>query len=171
MKKLIGLFIVSSVFAACNNNPKSDLETNKSVILTDTSRMYKSNMMTDTGSMIQTTTVPAAKRNAQPAPNNTVRNIPERRHTNSNRVSHRSSNNNTTYNNNSNNQSGTVAQAPARRRGWSHAAKGAAIGGVGGAVTGAVISKDHSKGAIIGGVLGAAGGYIIGRGKDKREGR
>jgi hypothetical protein len=45
------------------------------------------------------------------------------------------------------------------------------IGGVGGAVAGAVISKKKGKGAIIGGVVGAAGGYILGRSKDKKDGR
>ncbi|MDB5199764.1 MAG: hypothetical protein JWO92_1727 [Chitinophagaceae bacterium] len=53
--------------------------------------------------------------------------------------------------------------------GWSNAAKGATIGGVGGAVVGAVISKKKGKGAIIGGILGAAGGYIFGKKKDKAE--
>ena len=57
-----------------------------------------------------------------------------------------------------------------RRRGWSHAAKDAVIGGVGGAVVGGVVG--HSVGgAAIGGVVGAGGGYIIGRKRDKREGR
>jgi hypothetical protein len=58
-----------------------------------------------------------------------------------------------------------------KRKGWSKAAKGTAIGAGAGAVTGAIISKDKSKGAIIGGVVGAAGGYIIGRKKDKQDGR
>lgn len=54
----------------------------------------------------------------------------------------------------------------------SKAAKGAIIGTVVGAGTGAVVHKrNRSKGAIIGGVIGAAGGYGIGRGMDKRDGR
>lgn len=60
---------------------------------------------------------------------------------------------------------------PERKKGWSDAAKDATIGGVGGAVGGAIISKNKGKGAIIGGILGAAGGYILGRKKDKNNGR
>ena len=58
-----------------------------------------------------------------------------------------------------------------QKKGWSKAAKGAAIGGATGAVAGAIISEKKGKGAIIGGILGAGGGYVIGRSKDKREGR
>ena len=57
-----------------------------------------------------------------------------------------------------------------KNTGWSQAAKNATIGGVGGAVAGAVIGKG-GKGAIIGGVIGAAGGYILGRKADKKSGR
>ena len=57
------------------------------------------------------------------------------------------------------------------RKGMSNGTKGAVVGGVGGALAGAAISKDHSKGAIIGGVAGATGGYLIGHHKDKKYGR
>ena len=50
--------------------------------------------------------------------------------------------------------------------------KGAIIGGVTGAGTGAVISKNHrAKHAVIGGVVGAGTGYMIGRHRDKEKGR
>ena len=50
--------------------------------------------------------------------------------------------------------------------------KGAIIGGVAGAGTGAVISKNHRvKHAVIGGVVGAGTGYVIGRHRDKKKGR
>ena len=50
--------------------------------------------------------------------------------------------------------------------------KGAIIGGVAGAGTGAVISKNHrAKHAVIGGVVGAGTGYMIGRHRDKKKGR
>ncbi len=58
-----------------------------------------------------------------------------------------------------------------RKKGWSSAAKGAAIGGAAGAVTGVLVDKKDGRGAIVGGVLGAGTGYIIGRSKDKRTGR
>ena len=170
MKKIFQTVAIAAIFAACQS--KSDLNTNKDMIVTDTSAMYRSNMMTDTGSVIQTTTLKngstpinsAAVANKPVVINNYYNTTP--RTTSTRRSSSRSSG---TYNNSG--SSGQTTTTTTRRRGWSHAAKDAAIGGVGGAVAGAVISKNHGKGAIIGGVVGAAGGYILGRGKDKREGR
>lgn len=60
------------------------------------------------------------------------------------------------------------AETAAKKKGISNGAKGAIIGGVGGAVAGAVIGK-NAKGAVIGGVIGAAGGYILGKKKDKKQ--
>lgn len=65
----------------------------------------------------------------------------------------------------------TPTEAPAKKDGWSKAAKGGAIGGASGAVIGAVISKNKAKGAVIGGIIGAAGGYIFGRNQDKKDGQ
>lgn len=65
----------------------------------------------------------------------------------------------------------TTTTTETKKKGWSKAAKGAAIGAGTGAVAGAIISKKKGAGAIIGGVIGGAGGYIIGRGKDKKDGR
>ncbi len=77
----------------------------------------------------------------------------------------------TASNNNSSSSSGTgTTTSSTKKQGWSKAAKGAVIGGVAGAATGAVITKS-GKGAIIGGVIGAGGGYIIGRSKDRKDGR
>lgn len=59
-----------------------------------------------------------------------------------------------------------------RKRGWSKAAKGAAIGAGGGAILGAIINKRNPLvGGIIGGVLGGAVGYGYGHSKDKADGR
>jgi hypothetical protein len=67
--------------------------------------------------------------------------------------------------------SGETAQAK-KKEGWSKAAKGAVIGGAGGAVAGAVINKkNRAVGAVVGGILGAGGGYVIGRKMDKNDGR
>ena len=60
---------------------------------------------------------------------------------------------------------------PVKKKGWSHAAKGAAIGAGAGAVTGILVDKKDARGAIIGGVIGAGTGYVIGRAKDRRTGR
>jgi hypothetical protein len=165
MKKIFPFLIICTVFFACNNNPKSDLNSNK-VMLIDTSKMYNSNVLTDTGSVIHATALPKNNnQNLQPAGNN-YSGTPAPVHRNTARYN---SNNVSTATTSS---STTATSAPVRRRrGWSHAAKDATIGGVGGAVAGAVIDKKHGQGAIIGGVVGAAGGYILGRSKDKKEGR
>ncbi len=65
----------------------------------------------------------------------------------------------------------TVSTTPAKKKGWSKAAKGTAIGAGSGAVLGAIVSKNKVKGAVIGGIIGAGGGYGIGRAKDKKDGR
>ena len=72
--------------------------------------------------------------------------------------------NNGNYGNNDINTGTTV---PEKKKGWSNAAKDATIGGVGGAVVGAVIGRNKGKSAVIGGILGGVGGYILGNKKDK----
>ena len=62
---------------------------------------------------------------------------------------------------------GSAAQAQTPKKGWSNKAKGAAIGGGAGAVTGAVLGG--GKGAVIGGAAGVVGGGLIGRNKDKKK--
>lgn len=62
--------------------------------------------------------------------------------------------------------------APAKKKGWSKAAKGAVIGGVAGAGAGALIlKKNRALGAVIGGVVGGGVGYGVGRSMDKKDGR
>jgi hypothetical protein len=58
-----------------------------------------------------------------------------------------------------------------KKKGWSKAAKGTAIGAGSGALVGALVSKKKGTGAVIGGAVGAGTGYLIGRGKDKKDGR
>lgn len=70
--------------------------------------------------------------------------------------------------------SGTTnaAKAPQKPKGLSKAAKGAIIGGVVGAGTGAIIDKkNRGRGAVIGGATGAGVGYTIGRAGDRKSGR
>jgi hypothetical protein len=154
MKKIFNILLAGSMLVACNN--KSNLDTSKDVLLTDTSLMYKSNIMTDTGSVIQASALNKGTRYNVTVANKTSSAPRSTRRTNAVATNQTTS---------------TTTTTTTRRRGWSKAAKDATIGGVGGAVTGAIISKNHVKGAIIGGVLGAAGGYILGRSKDKKEGR
>src|SRR4051812_23318569 len=51
--------------------------------------------------------------------------------------------------------------------------QGAAMGGVGGAVTGAAVAGEHNRllGALLGGALGAGGGYLVGANKDRIMGK
>ena len=73
-------------------------------------------------------------------------------------------------------ESSGTADAPATQpgqtakdKGWSSSAKGAVIGGAGGAVLGAIINKkNRAAGAVIGGVLGAGVGYGVGKNKDNK---
>ena len=65
----------------------------------------------------------------------------------------------------------TYSQPTATKKGWSSAAKGAAIGAGAGAVTGVLVDKKNGRGAVIGGLIGAGTGYVIGRDKDRRTGR
>lgn len=59
-----------------------------------------------------------------------------------------------------------------KKKGWSDAAKGTAIGGAVGAGLGALIDKDKRvRGAIIGAAIGGGSGYAIGRKKDRQSGR
>lgn len=66
----------------------------------------------------------------------------------------------------------SASTAPAKKKGWSKAAKGAVIGGTSGAVLGAVIHKrNRVVGGVVGGILGGGVGYGIGRSQDKKDGR
>lgn len=59
----------------------------------------------------------------------------------------------------------------AKKKGWSDAAKGTAIGAGVGALGGILIDKKDGRGAIIGGLAGAGAGYAIGRAEDRKSGR
>jgi uncharacterized protein YcfJ len=60
------------------------------------------------------------------------------------------------------------AQAQTKKKGMSQQAKGAIIGGAGGAVAGGLIGHNVG-GALIGGAIGAGGGYIIGNEKRRAD--
>ena len=180
MKKLLIICTAASIFAACNNDQKTDLETTKDVVITDTSGMYNNNASTDVGNDAAnqahsaTADIPPVTKRTQTrttyvdrAPRTPVR-------SNTSQKSPQTQNTGTTANtgNTTTAGTGTTTTNPAttqKKEGWSNSTKGAVIGGVGGAIAGAVISKKKGKGAVVGGVLGAAGGYILGRKKDKNQ--
>jgi len=161
MKKVILAIAIATSFIACKGKTDTKLDSNKDLILLSDSARQGS-YLTDTG-VVAT----AATRNAD----NVTNTAPKR---NNNSSASSGSNNNSSGNNgsatSSSSNTGTSTAAAPQKKGVSKAAKGAIIGGVGGAIVGGVASKS-GKGAIIGGVVGAAGGYIIGRSKDKKDGR
>lgn len=178
-------FAAASMFVACNSKTDSDLDSKKDVIVQDTSSMYNSNGSTDTAigvvanpappvaaptttttrTVTKTVYIDRRPRTQAPvqhsAPSNNVSTVPQTQTTTSGNGTTTTTGNGTTT---------TTAPAPVpEKKGWSSAAKDATIGGVGGAVGGAILSKNKGKGAVIGGIIGAAGGYIIGRKKDKKD--
>jgi hypothetical protein len=188
--RLLILGAAITFLAACNG--QKDIETKKDVVLTDTTGMYNSNVSTDTGTAVINNEQPQAPPQViketkviyvdrTPGLNRVKTSVPKKvvtqRQTNNSSTQTNSSGNttNTGTQNNSGNTSTTSTTAntpttqPAQDKGWSNAKKDAVIGGVGGAVVGAVISKKKGKGAIVGGILGAAGGYILGKKKDKAD--
>lgn len=183
MKKLLlPLAIVSAViFTACSD--KKDQTDREMVLLTDSS--HNNSLSSDTAAMQQTAPVAQAPQVAVPPVRTTV---PAPRPA-------QPKYNQPVYSNTPAPQAPVVTPAPetvpvvtpapttetagtgtetapaaepAKKKGISNTAKGAIIGGVGGAVAGAVIGK-NAKGAVIGGVIGAAGGYILGKKKDKKN--
>lgn len=65
-----------------------------------------------------------------------------------------------------------VATTTKKKKGWSKAAKGTAIGAGAGAAAGAILVKNNrALGAVIGGVVGGGVGYGVGRSMDKKDGR
>lgn len=64
---------------------------------------------------------------------------------------------------------GEFAHAQERKK-WSPQAKGAVIGGLGGAAAGAIINKrNRAVGGVIGGAAGAGIGYAVGKRADNRR--
>lgn len=198
MKRNLLAITMAAIFAACNSNPKTSTQTN--TVATVDSSSFRNNSFADRGQVIElkgvsdtivtgdgnryvkvdpnqpaqnlaaTATPPASVK----VPTSTTRRSTAKRPTRSSgsRSNGGSSGNGSSGGGYSGSGNETVSTpAPAEKKGWSKAAKGAAIGAGVGAVGGAVISKKKGLGAVIGGVVGGAGGYIIGRNKDKKDGR
>ena len=166
MKKYYIVFIIAFLFGACQT--KQDIKANGHLVPLDTTRIYNNNILSDTAKMkssdpntgvkktvtTTTTTTEPLNNGASDVVKNKAVVAAGRKST----IQHKGSG--ATY----------VEPSPVRPKGISSAAKGAAIGGVGGAIVGGVIGH-NAKGAIIGGVLGGGAGYAIGRSKDRRTGR
>ena len=155
MKKiLLGLSFAATTFVACNNNPQTGADNMKQgvTILADTSGLSEfqqwKKMEADKSiasyAVARTTAVPKRVTATKAAP---------------------------VYKQESATTETAYPAKPAKK-GWSKAAKGAAIGGVTGAAAGAIINKrNRVVGGVIGGAVGAGVGYGIGRHMDKKDGR
>lgn len=173
MKKIFSVIVVAASLVACNSSGNTETAAEKNAILAryrdsikmaaDTAgfaefRNWKSQSELDRTQEDQNqyAAAPVVQTRSYAPARSTSRSTATRRASSSNRG--------TVYNS-------TSGQA-AKKKGWSKAAKGAVIGGAGGAVIGAVVNKrNRAAGAVIGGVLGAGGGAVIGRSQDKKDGR
>lgn len=163
MKKILSALTVAAVMTACTSNPSTD--TTKAAALPDTAGLAEFQAFKQQAALM--------KLEEMKNQNNEVAVAAEERKTTRTyatpaRRTYRSRSSN--YESGTmTSESGNTAKA---KKGWSKAAKGAAIGAGTGAVAGAVINKrNRAVGAVIGGVLGGGVGYGIGRGMDKRDGR
>jgi hypothetical protein len=70
------------------------------------------------------------------------------------------------------NSEGQYPSKTSVKKGWSRKAKGAVIGGGGGAIIGALINRNNRLvGGALGGAVGAGVGYIVGNELDRKHGR
>ena len=186
MKKIILAITVVLFISACKDD---NLETkNASVGVVKDSSMYQNNILADTPKISADILNTVAKKNKTYAATTRRTNPPtaKRRTYSSNEEVIEPSVGSGTFPTSSgtgttNSGAGTEtttntggsseAQPSVQKKGWSKAAQGAVIGGVAGAIGGAIISKKKGKGAVIGGIIGAGGGYVIGRAKDRKDGR
>jgi hypothetical protein len=182
MKKTFTAIAIAAVFAACNSKPKTDTAIStpgpdtaamNQALRDDNAQTTNMNGVSDTifgsdGSQY------VKVQPGQPAALVPVAKAPVRKTSTSSRTRTKAGSGSASSGATSSSagESETASTpVPAKKKGWSKAAKGAAIGAGSGAVAGAIISKKKGKGAVIGGVIGGAGGYIIGRSKDKKDGR
>ena len=160
MKKLLPLFsilFIVIVIAACNSKPQTDVnnvQTSADTIgLAEFQKWKTQNELKDPTVYYQ-------------QGNETVASQPVKRITRSYTPVRKSS---------VGNSMNSVAQYPAKtsvKKGWSRKAKGAVIGGGGGAIIGALVNKNNRLvGGALGGALGAGLGYVIGNELDKKHGR
>jgi hypothetical protein len=188
MKKLILVFTIITVFAACKNGPEP-IETTGAVQLLPSVAAYNSNINSDTGSAVSPELTPA-KVSSRPTKIVYITREPAHTAANTstapvNQVPVPATTPVTPTVPGTGSTSGTSTQQgpgetntkeviptipqPEKKKGWSNAAKGAVIGAGAGAIGGAILSKKKGLGAVIGGVVGAAGGYIIGKNIDKKN--
>jgi hypothetical protein len=165
MKKILTVLTLATVMVACNSKKETAAEQARQL------QTFKDSLRlaADTAGLAQ---YQAWK--AENELNETLDNNDDGQYAAAPVTTRRSSGSSTsrTRSSGSGNVSSQSSNTAMRKKGWSKAAKGAAIGGGSGAVIGAVVNKrNRAAGAVIGGVLGAGVGYGVGRGQDKKDGR
>lgn len=190
MKNLLLLIFITIAFAACKSKSEPDDQARNIRLLTDTT-IYNNNASSDTVKEMKTETVQvkpsvhgrttvqtkkatptvAKKVSAAPvhdqvitAPASTTPPVVTAPESTSN-----SGVDKTIGEGKSETASASEGTKVHQKKGLNKAAQGAIIGGVTGAVGGAIISKKKGVGAVVGGIVGAAGGYIIGKKMDKKD--
>lgn len=153
------MFAFAAIVAGCNSNANESAKVNQ-----DSIRMIQDRLKLDSFKRVE-----AAEQQKLAAEAAAASAVARERSARSHSTSY-SSGRSQTYSGSNSNGTYTPAQ-PAKKKGWSSAAKGAVIGGVVGAGTGVLIDKKDGRGAVIGGVVGAGTGYVIGRHRDKKTGR
>jgi len=169
MKKILPISAIATMIAmlviACNRSPQSDANSGKNLNYTDTLGLADFQKWKALNELKDPTVY--YQQGNEMASGQPTRTIVKYVRVKSSATRARRS----TYRSGSMN---SVAQYPAKsmKRGWSRKAKGAVIGGGGGALLGAVISK-HNRllGGAVGGALGAGLGYVIGNELDRKNGR
>jgi hypothetical protein len=163
MKIILTVTSIALFMAACNTNPKTTVSTTP---LPDTTGLaqyqaWRAQQVQDSIALVN--------RSAQAAYGPAAAASGSRTTTS---TAHRTSSGSGSSASRSTTMSSESSNTASRKKGWSKTAKGAVIGGVVGAGTGAVVNKkNRGAGAVIGGVLGAGAGAVIGHQKDKKDGR
>lgn len=157
------LIIAATVMVACNSKPQADANTGKVMTYTDTLGLADFQKWKTLNELKDPSVYYAQGNEAayHPVKAATRSSVPARKSTK-------------TYSSSKSGSMNSVAQYPAKsmKKGWSRRAKGAVIGGGGGAILGAVINKNNRLvGGAIGGAVGAGLGYVIGNELDKKHGR
>jgi hypothetical protein len=188
MKNLLLSLIVITSFAACKSDLKTDTA-NRDIHLLSDSAVYNNTTFSDTPVTVKAEPIQIkASETPRVIVKKTKKNVPAKSTVSAPVYNHpaavppvvatppivaapESTVGKSTSGTGTSDNTGTVATTPQveKKKGWSKAAQGAAIGGVTGAVGGAILSKKKGLGAVVGGVVGAAGGYIIGKKMDKKE--
>lgn len=150
MKKIIAIVALATVLASCSNSAKENALAKEQTV-----KVIKDSLRLDSFKKAD-----IAKQKADVEAKHQAELAAVRR----SNTTHYSSSGSTTT-------SSAGTSTATKKKGWSSAAKGTAIGAGVGALGGILIDKKDGRGAIIGGLAGAGAGYAIGRAEDRKSGR